>query len=79
MDLKVDGEVVASGSSNDILDHPINSLVEAARIIGEAGLELKAGQVILAGAATAAVAIQPNQTISADVANLGGCQFTTKG
>jgi 2-keto-4-pentenoate hydratase len=79
MDLKVDGKIVATGSSNDILDHPINSLVEAARCIGAAGLELKAGQIILAGAATAAVAIAPNQTISVDIANLGRCQFKTKG
>ncbi|MFT4994550.1 MAG: 2-keto-4-pentenoate hydratase [Paraglaciecola sp.] len=78
MDFKVDGKIVASGSSNDILDHPINSLVEAARVIGEAGEELKAGHIILAGAATAATAIQKNQTISVDVANLGSCQFKTK-
>jgi len=77
MNLQVDNEVVASGSSNDILDHPINSLVEAARCIGAAGEELKAGQIILAGAATAAVALKPKQTISANVANLG-CQFRTK-
>jgi len=79
MHLKVNDEVVASGSSNDILDHPINSLVEAARCIGAAGEELKAGQIILAGAATAAVALEANQTISANVINLGSCQFKTKG
>lgn len=79
MSLLVNGEVVASGSSNDILDHPLNSLVEAARCIAEAGEELKAGQIILAGAATAAVALAPNQTISVNVADLAGCQFKTKG
>jgi len=78
IDLRVDDEVVASGSSNDILDHPLNSLVEAARCIGEAGEELKAGHIILAGAATAAFALAPNQTISVDVATLAGCQFKTK-
>lgn len=78
MNLQVNNEVVASGTSSDILDHPINSLVEAARCIGAVGEELKAGQIILAGAATAAVALAPNQTISADVANLGSCQFRTK-
>jgi 2-keto-4-pentenoate hydratase len=77
--LQVNGEVVASGSSNDILDHPLNALVEAARCISEAGEELKAGQIILAGAATAAVALAPNQTISADVTGLGSCAFKTKG
>ena len=79
MYLKMNDEVVENGSSNDILDHPINSLVEAARCIGAAGEELKAGQIILAGAATAAVALAPNQIISADVAKLGSCQFKTKG
>lgn len=79
MHLTVNDEVVASGSSNDILDHPLNSLVEAARCIGAAGEELKPGQIILAGAATAAVALAPNQTISANVINLGSCQFKTKG
>ncbi|MBA6291016.1 fumarylacetoacetate hydrolase family protein [Colwellia sp. MB3u-70] len=79
MHLTVNNKLVASGSSNDILDHPINSLVEAARCIGAAGEELKAGQIILAGAATAAVALEPNQTISANVINLGRCQFKTKG
>lgn len=79
MNFKVNGELVATGSSNDILDHPINSLVEAARCIAADGHELKAGQIILAGAATAAVALEPNQTISLDVANLGSCQFKTKG
>jgi len=78
IDLLVNNEVVASGSSNDILDHPLNSLIEAARCIGEAGEELKAGHIILAGAATAAVALAPNQTISVDVATLSGCQFKTK-
>ena len=79
MNLKVDNEIVASGTSNDILDHPLNSLVEAARCIGAAGEELKAGHIILAGAATAAVALAPSQTVSADVADLGSCQFKTNG
>jgi 2-keto-4-pentenoate hydratase len=75
--LEVNGEVVARGSSNDILDHPLNALVEAARCIGEAGEALQAGHIILAGAATAAVALAPNQTISAKVADLGSCSFKT--
>lgn len=78
MNLNVNGETVHSGSSNDILDHPINSLIEAARCISAEGNTLEAGQIILAGAATAAVALEPNQTISVDVAGLGGCQFKTK-
>lgn len=77
MAIKVNDEVVASGASSDILDHPINSLVEAARCIAQSGEELKAGQIILAGAATAAVALAPNQHISASIENLGVCSFST--
>lgn len=77
MVIDVNGEEVASGSSLDILDHPINSLVEAARCIALSGEELKAGQIILAGAATAAVALAPNQRISANIENLGSCSFST--
>jgi 2-oxo-3-hexenedioate decarboxylase len=79
MNLNVNDETVHSGSSNDILDHPINSLIEAARCISAAGKRLEAGQIILAGAATAAVALEASQTISVDVAGLGGCHFNTKG
>ena len=77
MSLRVDDVEVDSGQSSAILDHPLNSLVEAARCIGAAGLQLEAGQIILAGAATAAVALQPNQRISVDVATLGSCGFNT--
>jgi len=75
--LQINNIEVDSGQSSAILDHPLNSLVEAARCIGNAGLQLEAGQIILAGAATAAVALQPNQHISVDVATLGGCGFNT--
>jgi len=77
MSLRVDGNEVDSGRSSAILDHPLNSLVEAARCVGEADLTLEPGQIILAGAATAAVALAPNQRISVDVATLGSCGFNT--
>lgn len=78
MQLMVNNEVKAQGLSSEILDHPINSLVEAARCVAEYGEELKAGQIVLAGAATAAIALEPNQNISVQVAQLGGCSFSTK-
>ncbi|WP_248289518.1 kynureninase [Thalassotalea sp. Y01] len=77
MDLLVDGESAASGDSSAILDHPLNSLVEAARCIAESGEELLPGQIILAGAATAAVALEAGQHISVEVEGLGGFGFHT--
>ncbi len=79
MNLLVNDEQVDSGVSSAILDHPLNSLIEAARCIAESGEQLEAGQIVLAGAATAAVALAPGQKISVDVASLGSCSFNTKG
>jgi 2-keto-4-pentenoate hydratase len=77
MQLLVNGQMAVSGLSSEILDHPLNSLVEAARCIGESGGQLEAGQIILAGAATAAIALSADQKISVNVENLGGCAFST--
>lgn len=76
--LLVNGTVVMEDDSSAILDHPINSLVEAARCIAKSGEELKEGQIILAGAATAAVALSSGQTISVNVENLGACGFSIR-
>ena len=77
MALKVNDTEVERGSSRDILDHPLNSLIEAARCVAQYGESLQAGQIILAGAATAAVALAPGQTISAEVEGLAPCHFST--
>ena len=53
--LEVNGEVVQSGSTDDILGNPWNSFLEATRIFKREGIELKKGMVLLAGAATPAV------------------------
>jgi 2-oxo-3-hexenedioate decarboxylase len=75
MTLLVDDTVVEQGSSAQILDDPINSLVNAARLAGERGMMLRAGQVCLAGSATAAVALLPGQHIRAQVERLGSVSF----
>lgn len=77
MILKVNDAEVERGSSKDILDHPLNSLIEAARCVAQYGESLQAGQIILAGAATAAVALKPGQTISTEIEGLSPCQFST--
>ena len=77
MILIVNDSEVERGSSKDILDHPLNSLIEAARCVAQYGESLQAGQIILAGAATAAVALKPEQTISTEIEGLSPCQFST--
>ena len=79
MVLEFDGREVQIGSSAAILGHPIRSLVAAARLAGEAELELQPGWIIMAGAATAAEAITPGTHISARVEKLGRLSINSNG
>ncbi|HZH70523.1 MAG TPA: hypothetical protein VFD80_08745, partial [Flavobacteriaceae bacterium] len=72
------GDIVESALSAAILDNPLQSVVELSRLATESGLTVKKGQVILAGAATAAVFLKPNQTLEAKVESLGKVNFKTK-
>ncbi len=75
MVLKFDGEVVQSGNSDAILGDPWESFVAAARLARENGEQLKAGAIILAGAATPATYLQPGQKVSATAQGLGEVYF----
>jgi 2-oxo-3-hexenedioate decarboxylase len=69
--LVVDGEVVETGSTDDILGHPMKALPALADMARRLGLPLRAGQVILAGAATAAVPLTAGALLEGRVAGLG--------
>src|SRR6266542_4168589 len=61
--LEVDGEVAQLGSTAAILGHPVRSLVAAARLVGAAGERLQAGDLLMAGGATEAVALRPGSQV----------------
>ena len=71
----VDGRPVAHGSTAAILGHPVRALVAAARLAAEQGEELAAGALVLAGAATAAVAGSAGQSIELQMQDLGTASF----
>lgn len=71
MVLTVNGRVVETGSSAAILGHPVRALVAAARMVATKGEELRPGDIVLAGAATAAVPVAPGQAVEVQVQNLG--------
>ncbi|MFP1644744.1 2-keto-4-pentenoate hydratase [Pontitalea aquivivens] len=73
--LSVDGQPREIGSSAAILGHPYRALVAAARMTARAGLTLKAGDIVLAGAATAAVPLAPGMAVMAEVQGLGRVGF----
>ncbi|MEM9837214.1 MAG: fumarylacetoacetate hydrolase family protein [Bacteroidota bacterium] len=69
--LSIDGQIVHEGSSSAILGNPWKSMYAAARILAENDIELAAGSIILAGAATPAVYHSPGQTVTAAASGLG--------
>ncbi|WP_343630348.1 fumarylacetoacetate hydrolase family protein [Roseateles sp.] len=77
--MRVDGRVVQAGSSAAILGHPVRSLVAAARLAGEAGESLQPGDLVLAGAATEAVALRAGMRVSAAFQSLGAVSFQVGG
>lgn len=77
MILSINGRAKEVGSSAAILGNPYRSLVEAARLAGEAGLCLEAGWTVLAGAATAAQAVPANSHIHLQTCGLGNVHLYT--
>lgn len=77
MELVMNNKVIESASSAAILDNPLLSVVELSRLASTAGLSVKKGQVILAGAATAARFLEPNQNLKGRVEKLGDVRFKT--
>lgn len=73
--LKINDEIVEKGKTSAILDNPLKSIVELSRLASEAGLKIEKGQVILAGAATAAVYLKPNDEIESELEGLGKVNF----
>lgn len=79
VELAVDGEAAATGSTTAILGDPWQALPAVLRMSARYGRTLPAGTVLLAGAATAAVALRPDTTVTARVAGLGDVSLSTTG
>jgi len=75
---EIDGQTVEIGSSAAILGHPVRSLVAAARMVAEAGEQLNPGDIVMAGAATAAHALAVGSHVRAIVQHLGTVSITAE-
>ena len=71
------GVVEETGLAAGVLDHPANGIAWVARRIAPYGLAIEAGQIILAGSFTRAVAARPGDHFLADYGPLGSvsCNF----
>lgn len=79
MILSIDGQARQIGSTAAILGNPIRSLVAAARLAAEAGEPLRAGDIVMAGGATAAEALAPGQHVRLEAQKLGRAEFRISG
>lgn len=75
MIMEIDGTARQIGSSAAILGNPLRSLVAAARLAAAAGEPLQAGDIVMAGGATAAEALACGQHVRLVVQRLGSVEF----
>lgn len=75
--MRFDGRDVQVGSTAAILGDPLRSIVQASRVVAEASVVLPAGSLIMAGAATVAVALEPGLHVQCVISGLGQAEFTT--
>lgn len=76
--LKFNDKIVQDGITQAILDNPYQSVIEISRLASENNLVLQPGQIILAGAATAAEWLKPKTKITAELESFGNVGFKIK-
>ena len=69
--LHVNGELVETGGGGAVLGSPLNSVAWLANTVGQLGVTLEPGHVILPGSMTRAVAVRPGDTVVATMSGLG--------
>ncbi len=65
------GELVNTGAGAAALGSPVNSVVWLANTLGELGVGLKAGEVILSGALSAMVTIEAGDNMTINIGGIG--------
>ena len=71
------GRLIDTGAGGAVLGgSPVNALVWLANVLGERGVTLEAGHVVLPGSVTAAISINPGDTISATFDRIGTVSLT---
>lgn len=73
------GIVQTTGSGAAVLGHPAASMAWAVNKLGEKGLGLKKGHIVLSGAITEAIAFEPGDVIQVTVDGMGSVTFGCQG
>ncbi|MCX6499392.1 MAG: fumarylacetoacetate hydrolase family protein [Arthrobacter sp.] len=69
--LVIDGTVTGTGTGADVMGHPVAPLAWLANVLGEHGVALESGQLILPGSFTKAMPVVANSSAAADFGPLG--------
>lgn len=69
--LERNGEVVGTGVGAAVMGSPLNALAWLANTLGERGVALEAGHVVLPGSVTAAVPVRPGDSFAATFEGIG--------
>ena len=75
MVLEKNGEVVGTGAGAATMGSPVNAVVWLANTLGELGMSLKAGEVILSGALSAMVPVSKGDNLRMTIGGIGGCSI----
>ena len=70
MSFEVNGQIAHEALSKEISDDPVRSVQQLCQLLAHRGQTLKAGSLVLAGAATPAVELQPGLQINLNVSYL---------
>ena len=74
MVLEKNGEVIGTGAGAAALGHPVNCVTWLANKLGEFGIPLKAGEIILSGSLSLMFPVKAGDSISMTLCGLGGCR-----
>jgi len=74
--MSLDGAAVQSGRGDAVLGSSINALVWLANTLGDRGVALVAGDVVLPGSITAAIPVATGDTVRADFTGIGSVSIT---
>lgn len=69
--LKINGQVQERGTGAAVMDDPVAPVAWLANVLGEQGVPLKAGQVILPGSFTRALPLVAGESATADYGDFG--------
>jgi len=73
MVLEKNGEIVVTGAGAATMAHPVNAMVWLANTLGQLGIALKAGDIVLSGAMGAMVPVVKGDNLRLTIGGIGGC------